>query len=337
MTNEQLIEIFCTLSMDEKERLINKFIDEWEAESTDLNTIMHELEGIKIKSPACVHCNSEDTYKRGRIKGIQRYSCKLCKKYWMSTHGTSLAGLHKRNLWKTYIRVFESGYSIRKAAKEVGICIQTSFRWRHRLLASISCFLPKMVSGISECNDIQMPKSYKGQRRVQQTFPKGKTPSLTENREMISILTSVSRNKQTAISNVIGASKVKAEHIQQIFRDNVEPGSILITRSSNCYKSLDQLDTIKHISIEPSKRPGKKNLIHVEFVQKNQLSFKTFLLPFRGVATKYLQNYLNWHHYRDTTKSRIDKLRQALIVSLISDKAFEWMKKINNNDTIIIT
>ena len=64
------------------------------------------------------------------------YMCRACERTFNALTGTPLAHLQKREKWLEYARAIVDGLSLRKAAKRVGVHLETSFRWRHRFLAT---------------------------------------------------------------------------------------------------------------------------------------------------------------------------------------------------------
>ena len=56
----------------------------------------------------------------------------------------------------------EAGKSIKKIANELGISIQTSFNWRHKILSSLSQFSPNQLSGEIECDEMELARNNKG-------------------------------------------------------------------------------------------------------------------------------------------------------------------------------
>src|SRR5262249_56009309 len=56
--------------------------------------------------------------------------------------------------------------SLRKAAKRVNVHLETSFRWRHRFLATARNKRPSLLSGIVEADETLILKSAKGSRKL---------------------------------------------------------------------------------------------------------------------------------------------------------------------------
>lgn len=335
MNTNNLLKEFGCQPLHEKERIISLLIDHLDLHDGLLGLVMKELESCQIKSPSCIHCGSKSTIKRARIKTIQRYSCNECGKYWMATNGTSLAGLHKRNLWQKYILAFEKGFSIRKAAQELGISIQTSFRWRHRLLASISDHLPDELSGIIETANFQLPRNTKGQRKPSNSPDDKKPEKGFQSPLNISVLFSTSRTSGESFSKVIAAEVPEVNQIRKALQGKIQTGSILITQANDAFSFFKDEELLQYLSVSKSKK--RRDPVNLNKVRAHHQSFLEFLLPFNGVATKYLQNYLNWYHYKELTKTRLDKIKHSIRVCFTEDKAMEWLKNLTIKDTIIIT
>ena len=89
-------------------------------------------------APTCGHCKSEIISSWGRdgskATRLKRYMCKSCGRTFNALTGTPLAQLHRRDAWLNYARALVDRVSLRKAAVRADVCLETSFRWRHRFL-----------------------------------------------------------------------------------------------------------------------------------------------------------------------------------------------------------
>src|SRR5437016_9283093 len=108
------------------------------------------IEAEFAKAPACGHCGSEAFSRWGVATGMKRYMCNACERTFNALTGTPLAHLQKREKWLEYARAIVDGLSLRKAAKRVGVHLETSFRWRHRFLATTKGAKATAVTGIVE-------------------------------------------------------------------------------------------------------------------------------------------------------------------------------------------
>lgn len=110
----------------------------------------------------CPHCLSTKTRKNGFQYGVQRFVCNDCKKNFRVSTGSVTAHLKKKELLKVYIPHILAGHSLEKCANLTGICKQTSFDWRHKILAALGKFQKEqMLSGICESDDVFIEYSEK--------------------------------------------------------------------------------------------------------------------------------------------------------------------------------
>ena len=126
MTHMELIEIFKNMSFKEKELSFSGIGVEWESQRGLMSELSLQLEHSRPGSMICPHCNSVNTIRRGISKGVERFTCNECKKHFRGSYGTALFRIRQKDKWQGYLRLMEQGYSIKRAAKELGICVQTS-------------------------------------------------------------------------------------------------------------------------------------------------------------------------------------------------------------------
>ncbi|MCT4639161.1 MAG: hypothetical protein N4A72_15765 [Bacteroidales bacterium] len=55
----------------------------------------------------------------------------------------------------------------------------------------------------------------------------------------------------------------------------------------------------------PKSESVKKDVVHIRNVEKYQFDLQVWMERFRGVATKYLHNYLSWYREMDEFDFRI--------------------------------
>ena len=110
------------------------------------------LEAEFDKAPACGHCGSESFARWGAATGMRRYKCKACDRTFNALTGTPLAQVRQRKKWLDYARAIVDGLTQREAAAQVGVHLETPFRWRHWFLATSKKAKPKRLSGIVEAD-----------------------------------------------------------------------------------------------------------------------------------------------------------------------------------------
>lgn len=117
-------------------------------------------------APSCGHCGEVDFKPWGSASDLKRYMCKACGRTFNALTGTPLAGLSLREKWLDDARSLVDGVSLRNAAERTGIVLDTSFRWRHRFLATARGKKASAVTGIVEADETFILKSAKGSRKL---------------------------------------------------------------------------------------------------------------------------------------------------------------------------
>ncbi len=83
----------------------------------------------------CRHSQAGGAVRRGKTRGLRRYSCKQCGKTFNALSGTALSGLHHKQRWLALGRSLVERESVRESARRCRVAVTTAFRWRHRFMA----------------------------------------------------------------------------------------------------------------------------------------------------------------------------------------------------------
>lgn len=340
MTYKELLKEFEQLSGVEQEKALKAMELMRERESGLLRTLSKEVRESRAGSMPCPYCQSVATIHRGKQKEVEKYSCKDCGKHFRSSHGSALYRIQRKDKWQSYLRLMEQGYSIKAAARELGISIQTSFTWRHKILASLQSTLPTQLGGVVECDDFQLAESFKGQRKMDREARKRGSDSKKHHAAKVSVITAVSRSKAGGMAKVVMAKKISGKEAQIALDQKLAPDTVFITDEAAAYNAVAKNNpTIVH-----KKRNSKENRtrkptdnIHLQTVNNQHKQIKDFLTPFNGVATKYLPNYLNWFFYQQTQKNNNSKITTMLLACLTAANALKWVAQIINNEILIRT
>lgn len=156
---EEFKDFFVSSAPAEQQRIISSLL-ELSTQSSSLDDKGED------QAMSCPHCGDGHIRANGKLKGVQRYVCKGCAKNFSETTGKFWYNIKKKDKMSRYLYCLLSGYSIRKSAKETGISIQTSFDWRHKLLASFATVSPEEFHGITESDDMFFAYSEKGSRNL---------------------------------------------------------------------------------------------------------------------------------------------------------------------------
>lgn len=273
----------------------------------------------KIDEINCPHCGSNTVWRWGKRTQLQRYRCKNCRKTFNILTGTPLAHLHKKENWLTYANCLKSGVSIRKAAQQCNIHKNTSFRWRHRFLTNFNTLDNNELKGIIEGTEIAIPKSFKGSRNLKRKARKrGAKANTLPKHEIVYLLFSRDRHANTI--NTILPSFTPSK-LSELLPNHISKDALFCSDNKTVYKIFTKTNHLRHGLINTKKGIFiNKDIVHLQNVQHYLRAFQWWLLRFRGVATKYLTNYLAWYRILEQSHFKITKkgLLQKAVTSQIN-------------------
>lgn len=279
------------------------------------NEILHSLAKECINHGSCLHCDSKRLRKWGYSNGRQRLKCNECNKTFVCTRGSSYFYQHRADDWQPYLEKMLNKDSIRRCAKDIGICVTTAFNWRHRYLKSTENTYEKALQGIVEADETYFRKSNKGQRNLNRKPRKRGTKATTAGinaKDWTAVLTAMDRN-QHEYDHIL--SKVSSSEIQRYLGPKIAPDSVLCTDGQPAYNQLCNTHHLHHIILKNSR--VRDGVFHVQNINNYHSQLKSWYRAMHGVATKYLPRYLGWHrllkwHNYQETENLLDfKLLQV--------------------------
>lgn len=273
----------------------------------------------------CPHCGGTGDFKKnGTYRRRQRYLHKTCGRTFNDLTSTPIHGTKYPEKWASYMRTMEQGYSLRKCAELVGICLQTSFEWRHKILHALSQIKSQTLEGIVEADETYVLYSAKGKRGLTRKARKraGVAKKRGISSEQVCVLVARDRTKHT-LAQVATFGRLSAATLDQLLTSRLQTGVILCTDEEPTFRKYARETKLPHEKVNPGKkRYVTKEIYHIQNVNAYHERFKTFLHRFRGVATKYLNHYIAYHRFLDGTTglsglARVKELfHQALLQSM---------------------
>ncbi|MDR7078427.1 hypothetical protein J2Y03_003479 [Neobacillus niacini] len=118
------------------------------------------------------------------------------------------------------------------------------------------------------------------------------------------------------IARKAGKGRVKAEEIDTVIGEYIHPSALLCTDTATNYKKFAKLKGLQHETVnERQKQRMKKGIYHIQHVNNYHNRLKRWMERFQGVATKYLDNYLNWFRWLEIGKNLAfeNRVKQMLI------------------------
>ncbi len=184
----------------------------------------------------------------------------------------------------------------------VGIHPSTAFRWRHAFLFGCRQCDGNQVLGWTEVISDWFAYSQKGQRNLDR--PARDRPlrqHWPDARLGVNVLFACDR-RGNAVAEFVGPANSRVLRVNELergLRDRLTGPRTLLTheRPHGPVGRFVAKSGGERLNVRPM-GDGRK-LEHLRTVWDYRRRFRAWLRPFRGVATKYLANYLAWHRIVD--------------------------------------
>lgn len=306
---------------------INQFINEIESLHIDelksiADMIMQKLKNVEASdcldaTTECRKCGSHKIAKFGKDKnGKQRYKCMSCGSTFTATTGAAIScSRHSFDVWKKYIELLLSKASLEKCANECNISVKTAFIWRHKILSLLQkdqdC---RVMNGIVEADETFFGVSYKGNHTNSKRFemPRPAYQRGTDNKkkpsQMACVMCAYERKGHT-YGELLGIGTANEAMLDHAFKGRLLEDTVLVTDKASYLKkyfdskSIEQVQTASHsVSKNQNSPPEIKGVYHIQNVNNLHHRLKSFLQAYNGVATKYLNHYVNLYIWIENYK-----------------------------------
>ena len=320
---EELLVQFRALSSVEQSKVLQNLRVEFEGKGKLLELVQSE----NITKKSCPHCGTSQVHKRGKQNGVQMYKCVECSKWFSSTTGTPLWDIKKKDKWQSYLNCMQQGMSIKKTAKEIGVCIQTSFDWRHKILSVLNNEIPQKLNGRVECDELELPLSNKGDRNLTRNARKRSSDFVrnpkTKEVTTVQVVSAIDENNQTYFK-AIETKRITAKQLNKTLGKKLDKNATLITDKHPSYRPFVKTKpNIKHKTVKSNEHVNKEDKkVNLQKVNNQHKQLRKFLDKFNGVSSKYLQNYLNWFAYGKNMTIFANQTKQWLCSIITADVAY---------------
>jgi len=266
----------------------------------------------------CPHCSHTKVVKFGVRRGIQWFKCKDCEKTFSHMTGTILSSTKKDfQTWKTFVGCMIDGRSVRDSANICEINRNTAFAWRHKILDALAQYHERQLpmKGIVEADDTFFNISFKGGNPIDREAHKRGTRAVKKgiSKEQVCVSCAVDR-KGHVYSKVSTLGRPTAKVLRKVFRKRFSKQNSVIfcTDKDTAYaKFASAKDNFRHIKLKRGGATSIQGQYHVQNINAYHSRLKHFLRRFKGVSTKYLNNYLVWNNV--IQEKRIHQIRIILL------------------------
>lgn len=306
---KQILALFRALPDSSKAEFIRQILsNSTQSSSIQTNNKPTEtLESLRFPEQIyCPHCKKTNIVKRGISKqNKQRFLCKDCHHSFQATTLTTLEYTKKNfDTWIKYMECMSHQFSIRKSAHICEISIPTSFLWRHKILNTLNSHkshIKEALSGIVEADETFFHLSFKGSRKLHSLAhrkPHRRGNSIKKrglSYEQVCVPCAVS-TYGGGYAQIGKLGSVDIEALALTLGWKIEPSSVLCSDSERSYVQFCQRFHLYHNNsgLKHVERLLNVHNPHIQHINAYHSSMKSFMFPFHGVATKYLNNYLIW-------------------------------------------
>jgi transposase-like protein len=265
----------------------------------------------------CPRCGYPRAHRCGQASGLQRFRCLGCGRSYNALTGTPLARLRKKEHWLAYLQCVLESRTVREAARVVGVHRTTSFRWRHRFVPGAMRDRPATLSAIVEADETYRLESQKGSRTMTRKPRKrgGVATKRGINKEHDCLLVARDRSGQTLDFHT-GRGQVTAGQLHACLKPVLPADVLLISDSALSYRHFAKQAEIMHETINVKAGVRARGAIHLQNVNAWHSRFKSWLVRFRGVASRYLINYSGWQRVLDARRLTTPALLLCAAVQL---------------------
>ncbi len=120
-----------------------------------------------------------------------------------------------------------------------------------------------------------------------------------------------------------GTGRIKSTEIDRVLGQFIENNALLCSDNATNYMKFAAEKELKHEIVNIRKGIYvKKSIYHIQHVNAYHAQLKKFMQRFKGVATKFLDNYLFWFKYINQTKTiaKSERVKQLLLGSCRNSK-----------------
>lgn len=248
----------------------------------------------------CPHCACTRVHRCGQASGLQRFRCCRCRRSYNALTGTPLARLRRKEKWLPYLQCLLESRTVRDAATVTGVHRTTSFRWRHRFVPGAMHERPAQLSTIVEVDETYLLESQKGSRRLNRPPRKrgGVARRRGINRDHDCMLVARDRGGRTLDFHT-GRGPVTASQLERCLGPVLASDVLLVSDAALAYETFATKASLSHEAVNVKAGMRARGALHIQNVNGWHSRFKTWLLRFRGVASRYLVHYSGWQRVLD--------------------------------------
>ena len=333
MTNilDPIIQLIKNLPLEQRQALYSHLKSIQIEDENELSSIVTICESENCHQ-RCPNCQSSKFKKNGRYKDRQRYKCKTCDRTFNEFTGTVWHYIHDKGKFQQYFQCLAEQKTLLECTLNLNICMQTAFCWRHKILVAFEKADLKPLRKLIQADETNILESCKGnpkdvaenQRAARKRGSKAKNGGFSD--DNLCILVACDEDKNAILRHVGNGRLTKSMVFNAlnpvIRRQRVHQAVFVTDRSSSFPAFAKEKKLIHQTVISKYKQYVNTQGFHIQLVNAIHSRLKKWLSKFNGVATKYMQNYLNFFRLWDKFTSFKERFIYFFRMSFFDKNAF---------------
>lgn len=118
--------------------------------------------------------------------------------------------------------------------------------------------------------------------------------------EQVCVTSAIDRNDSIVLECVC-MGRISSADLKRAYNDKIDSQSIICSDSHKSYIQFTKDFALEHVRIKTGRH--KNGVYHINHVNSLHSNLKEWIRRFKGIATKYLANYLYWFKWLEKTKN----------------------------------
>lgn len=223
----------------------------------------------------CPICKGKSYIKYGKYNEIQRYRCKDCgKTFSLVTDSIFKYSKKESKLWIEFLELMLARKTLRESAKKLKINLGTAFYWRHKVLNVLEdIYIPRKLKDDVHISKGVIKENFKGSRNIKTNIRKD-------------ILMFEAKGDEDSILAIpVCKDTWSLKNFYNKVYSKIDEKSYIISYGDAYLSAIARKHNVNLLR-KTVREEGK--------IKYFRLYLKVWLIKFRGIATKYLREYLSW-------------------------------------------
>ena len=245
----------------------------------------------------CPHCKSQLHIKYGKFNGIQRYKCKNCNRTF-SGATNSISYYSKNNIknWVIFYNCMLEKKTLRYCSHKLNISLSTAFFWRHKIMRGLrNLTIASKLEGKVFLKSAMIKDNYKGCRNID---------ALNLGRRGYIIIEAARGRGDNMIIEPISRLFYEFTYFKKRVYSKIDKNAYIVP--DNPIRPREIIDKHNKGIVLNCRKEWRTD--------KFDFMFNQFIDSFKGVASKYLCEYINYYLiFILNKKFSINSYREILI------------------------